>query len=95
MGAPVNVGSGEGLGSCVGVGGLKVGVAVAGSGVGIRVAASKGVAVKYREKSKVGVAYSPHNPFEHPDEIMATMQSTGKVFLYFIVILQGLYLQGG
>jgi hypothetical protein len=92
LGAPVKVGSGEGLGSCVGVGGLNVGVAVAGSGVGIRVAASKGVEVKYREKSSVGVAYSPHNPFEHPDKRMAAMQSSGKVFLYFMVMSKELYL---
>jgi hypothetical protein len=42
----------------------------------------------------VGVAYSPHNPFEHPDEIMATMQSNGKIFLDFIVRLRELYLHG-
>jgi hypothetical protein len=54
-------------------------VEVAGSGVGIRVAVSKGVAVKYREKSKVGVAYSPHNPLEQPEAARATIQSSGRV----------------
>ena len=84
MGAPDNVGKGEGLGSIVGVGGSIVGVAVGGSGVGMSVATSKGVEVGNIEESGVGVEYSPHNPLEHPLEIRATMQkmmTTRKEFI--------------
>jgi hypothetical protein len=69
------VGKGEGLGSMVGVGGSMVGVMVGGIGVGMSVATSKGVDVGKIEKSGVGVEYSPHNPLEHPVEIMATRQT--------------------